>query len=62
MATGFETQSATIYQFPVGGRSGMKNQQPRAWPSEKQVPQTVSQFDWRAAYHAEAIAEETGRN
>lgn len=63
MTTGTQTQTATIYQFPLGGRTGAKTRalfwqdDSASKPLENEV-----HFDWRATYHDAAIADETGRN
>ncbi|MER0237912.1 DUF2735 domain-containing protein [Fulvimarina sp. MAC8] len=63
MTMGIETQSARIYQFPVGGRAGYKKHS-HAWSDDRATKpfETANHVDWRAAYHDEAIAEDTGRN
>ncbi len=48
-----QQQSATIFQFPVGGRAGIA----RLASDSRRAIETVPAFDWRGRYHAEAIEE-----
>ncbi|MEN3791487.1 DUF2735 domain-containing protein [Fulvimarina sp. MAC3] len=63
MTTGIELQSATIYQFPVGGRAGVRKRG-HGWSDEStaRALESANHFDWRAAYHDAAISEDTGCN
>ncbi|WP_320198335.1 DUF2735 domain-containing protein [Agrobacterium sp. rho-13.3] len=47
-------ESATIYQFPVGGRSGFKGFRKDAVQAVKSQPTHVDFDSW---YHQEAISE-----
>ncbi|MDS7597831.1 DUF2735 domain-containing protein [Agrobacterium tumefaciens] len=57
MATGFHRETATIYQFPVGGRSGMpkfRSSGLSALEEEAKMPH----IDFGSWYHDEAIRDE----
>ncbi|MDY8110369.1 DUF2735 domain-containing protein [Fulvimarina sp. 2208YS6-2-32] len=62
MATGTHTRagtSATIFQFPVGGRAGTVVPLDTRDALRGMMSQTTARnLDWRAFYHAEAIEDE----
>ncbi|MCK5934171.1 MAG: DUF2735 domain-containing protein [Fulvimarina manganoxydans] len=62
MRTDLQRQTATIYQFPLGGRSGQMKAVNRQ-PAEANLRSASLQpcIDWRAPYHAEAIDQDDQR-
>lgn len=62
MRTDLQRQTATIYQFPLGGRAGQKKALDRQ-PAEANLrsPSLQPCVDWRASYHAEAIERDDQR-
>jgi hypothetical protein len=61
MATSHLTGSATIYQFPVGGRAAVSGQRNETKPAAASAPRIVYGNSW---YHEEAIqdAEKARKN
>ena len=55
MSTETAQRSATIYQFPVGGRKGITTEPSR--PSGEGVPSRVANVSGGAWYHDAAIQE-----
>lgn len=55
MTTNLHKESATIYQFPVGGRAGLASRPAPVSPTTQRVNETVcSSGSW---YHEEAIRD-----
>jgi Protein of unknown function (DUF2735) len=58
MNTSFSHGSATIYQFPAGGRDALRSHRDSAAPSADLASLRVSEVGFGDAwYHAEAIRE-----
>jgi hypothetical protein len=61
MPANIQRVSATIYQFPVGGRAGLASG--RAGFSDARLNEVVADIDYGSSwYHDEAVREERGRN
>lgn len=54
MTTNLHKESATIYQFPVGGRAGLADRRAPVGQTPPRVYETVCSGSW---YHEEAIRE-----
>ncbi|MET0173414.1 DUF2735 domain-containing protein [Agrobacterium vaccinii] len=50
-------QSATIYQFPVGGRAGFKGFRHEPVAQVKSVTSPTTYVDFDSWYHQDAISE-----
>lgn len=60
MTTNLHKESATIYQFPVGGRAGLASRRAPVNPTTPSVHETACSGSW---YHEEAIRDaEVTRN
>jgi hypothetical protein len=57
MTTGFYRETATIYQFPVGGRAAVGKLRGERY-IQTQEPQPTTYVDFGSWYHDEAIREE----
>ncbi|NWJ26957.1 DUF2735 domain-containing protein [Rhizobium sp. RM] len=57
MATGFHRETATIYQFPVGGRAGVSKFR-KSGLSALEEEARAPHIDFGSWYHDEAIRDE----
>ncbi|KJF73591.1 DUF2735 domain-containing protein [Agrobacterium arsenijevicii] len=57
MATGFHRDTATIYQFPVGGRAGVPKFR-KSGLSELEEQAKAPHIDFGSWYHDDAIRDE----
>lgn len=57
MNTSFNHGSATIYQFPAGGRDALRSPRDSAKPADVSSPRVSEVGFGDAWYHAEAIRE-----
>ena len=54
MTTNLNRVSATIYQFPIGGRAGLSSRLEAVNPATQRANEIVTSGSW---YHEEAIRE-----
>lgn len=60
MSATIQRESATIYQFPTGGRAGLDSRRADE-RSRGTSPATLPAISFGSWYHEEAIKEDTGR-